>query len=239
MSEILKLEKVTKTFGGISALSEFSATVSKSEITGLIGPNGAGKTTLFNVITGILDPDSGTVRFRGDDVTRQSAHQICRKGIARTFQTPKPIRPLTVEENLRVAYRFGGAAAAVDEEERYQRTLDFFNLQEIQDVQTKNLQLIEQKQVDMARALMSDPSLLLLDEIMAGLNPTEKIDMCETIEQINDEFDIAVLLIEHDLKRIRSISDTIIAMNDGSHLLTGSPTEVLENDGLQEAYIGT
>ncbi|MDS0477310.1 ABC transporter ATP-binding protein [Natrinema sp. 1APR25-10V2] len=238
MSEILELEDITKTFGGIIALDGFEGSVAADDITGLIGPNGAGKTTLFNVITGALDPDSGTVRFQGEDVTRERAHKICRKGIARTFQTPKPIRSLTVEKNLRVAHRFGGSDSTLDEEELYQRTLEFFDLGKKQNVRTENLQLIEQKQVDVARALMSAPTLLLLDEIMAGLTPTEKIDMCETIKQLNSEFDIAVLLIEHDLKRMRSISDTIIAMNNGRHLLTGSPTEVLEDDGLQEAYIG-
>ncbi|TYT63772.1 ABC transporter ATP-binding protein [Natrialba swarupiae] len=239
MKQVLTLENVTKTFGGIVALSEFEGSVEEGEITGLIGPNGAGKTTLFNVITGVLSPDSGTVRFRGEDVTQDSPHRICRKGIARTFQTPKPIGSLTVEKNLRAAYRFGEPDPAVSEEERYQQTLDLFDLRENEDVRAENLQLIEQKHVDVGRALMSDPALLLLDEIMAGLTPTEKVNMCETIERINSEFDISVLLIEHDLKRIRSISDTIIAMNDGSHLLTGTPTEVLANDGLREAYIGT
>ncbi|WP_165872112.1 ABC transporter ATP-binding protein [Natrarchaeobius halalkaliphilus] len=236
---LLRIEEVHKTFGGIVALDQFTATVNEDEITGLIGPNGAGKTTLFNVITGVLTPDSGSIRFEGKELTSLKSHQICHEGIGRTFQTPKPVRSLTVRENLQVARKYGvGDNEKRETIQSINEVIELFSLEEKQDTITKELQLVEQKFVDVARALVTGPKLILLDEIMAGLNPTEKQEMMSTIKTINTEFGSTFLIIEHDLGIIRSISDRIITIHEGSELTSGSPEKVMENDKVREAYIG-
>lgn len=240
MSTLLTIIDVKKTFGGIVALDGVDITVKADEITGLIGPNGAGKTTLFNVVTGVLDPDEGTVQFRNRDITSLKSHEICHEGIGRTFQTPKPIRALTVEENLAVARTFGsGDVAETTDAPSVDDVLRLFSLGHKRAVPSDELQLVEQKFVDVARTLVTDPDLILLDEIMAGLNPTEKQDMISTMRTVHDDFDISFLVIEHDLQAIRSISDRIVAINEGTKLVSGSPGEVMANDDLREAYIGT
>jgi len=240
MTTVLQIEDVTKRFGGIVALDGFSASVADDEITGMIGPNGAGKTTLFNVITGVLAPDDGSVYFRDDDITALPPHEICHAGISRTFQTPKPIRALTVEENLRVArtYGYGGETPGRDTPE-IEEILQLFSLEGDRDASPEDLPLVQQKFVDVARALATGPGLILLDEIMAGLNPTGKTTVIETIEAIHAEFGVVFLVIEHDLDAIRSISDTVIAMNEGKELVAGAPGDVMGTETVREAYIGS
>lgn len=236
---ILECQDVTKKFGGLLALDGFDIAIEEDQITGLIGPNGAGKTTCFNVITGVYQPEKGDVRFRDESITGKRGHEICRAGIARTFQTPKPLRKLSVTENLLVAAHFGrdeehnGHAFDVEE------VLEFFELSDRASAEPTSLQLMERKYLDLARAMMTGPKLILADEIMAGLTPTEKQRMNEIIRKIHAEFDIDFLVIEHDLSVIRSISDRIVVINEGRHLLSGPPEEVLQNEAVKEAYIGS
>jgi branched-chain amino acid transport system ATP-binding protein len=237
MAPLLRCEGVTKRFGGIVALDEFEASVDAGAITGLIGPNGAGKTTLFDVITGVLVPEDGAVVFDGEAITRRRPHEICQEGIGRSFQTPQPIRSLTVEENLRVAAAFGSPGDHDDA--RFERVLDVLGLEDGRDTAAGNLQMVEQKYVDLGRALMTRPKLVLLDETLAGLNPTEKESMITVIRRIHEEFDADFLVVEHDLGAIRDVSDTILVIDEGRFMMGGTPEDVLNDERVQEAYIGT
>lgn len=239
MSTLLECQNVTKTFGGLYALDEFDISVEEDQITGLIGPNGAGKTTCFNVITGVYRPEEGDVVFRGEPITGLRGYEICRAGIARTFQTPKPLRKLTVAENLRVAAHFGRADDEASPSFEIEEVLGLFDLTDRRDAEPMSLQLIERKYLDLARAMMTGPKLVLADEIMAGLNPTEKRRMNDIIRRVHTDFDIDFLVIEHDLNVIRSISDRIVVINEGRHLLSGPPETVLESAAVKEAYIGS
>jgi branched-chain amino acid transport system ATP-binding protein len=238
MDALLRCEDVTKKFGGIVALDGFDATVAADSITGLIGPNGAGKTTLFNVVTGVLTPEEGQVRFDGTDVTGRAPHEICHAGIARTFQTPQPIRSLTVEENLRVAGKFGSGDETVATE-RLEELLSLLSLESRRDDGAGTLQMVEQKYVDLGRALLTMPDLVLLDEMLAGLNPTEKAAMIEAIQRVHAELDVDFLVVEHDLRAIRELSERVIVVNEGRFMAGGAPGDVLDDEAVQEAYIGS
>lgn len=236
--KLLECRQLTKYFGGLVALDDFDLVVESGEITGLIGPNGAGKTTCFNVITGVLRPDRGEVVFRGTPITEKKTHQICHAGIARTFQTPQPLRNLTVEKNLQVAEHYGRDDEAGDPPFDIEDILGFFDLADRRNSDPMSLQLMERKYLDLARAIVTDPDLILADEIMAGLNPTEKERMNDLVRRIHDEWGIDFLVIEHDLRVIRSISHRIVVINEGQHLMSGPADEVLENEAVKEAYIG-
>jgi ABC-type branched-subunit amino acid transport system ATPase component len=234
---LLECQGVTKKFGGLLALDGFDLSIEEDHITGLIGPNGAGKTTCFNVITGVYTPEKGDVRFRKESITGNQGHEICQAGIARTFQTPQPLRKLSVSENLLVADHYGRGNEGrhgfdVDE------VLEFFDLDDRAEADPTSLQIMERKFLDLARAMMTEPELILADEIMAGLTPAEKQRMNDIIRRIHNEFDMDFLVIEHDLGVIRSISDRIVVINEGRHLLSGPPEDVLEAQEVQEAYIG-
>lgn len=237
-SALLTCEDVTKRFGGIVALDGFRAEFRAGEITGVVGPNGAGKTTLFDVITGIHAPESGTVEFRGESVAGRPPHEVCRAGIARTFQSPRPIRNLSVEKNLRVAARFGAGADPDATSERRQRVLDALDLTDRRHDDAGDLQMVEQKYVDLARALLTDPELVLLDEILAGLTPGEKDGMIASLRELHADFDVDFLVVEHDLRAIRSLSDAVVAMDDGRFLASGTPEDVLGDERVREAYVG-
>ncbi|WP_254533104.1 ABC transporter ATP-binding protein [Natrinema gelatinilyticum] len=238
MNPLLRCKDITKRFGGIVALDGFGMTVQADAITGLIGPNGAGKTTLFNVVSGVLSPDSGSVIFDGDDLMGRATHELCHAGIARTFQTPHPIKSLTVEENLRVAEAFGSLETD-GTDSRLERTLDVLDLTEKRSTVAENLQMTERKHVDLGRALLTDPDLVLLDELLAGLNPTDKATLIEHIQQLHREFDVDFLVVEHDLSAIREMCDDVVVMNEGTFMTAGSPSDVLNDERVQEAYIGT
>jgi branched-chain amino acid transport system ATP-binding protein len=238
MNALLQCEGLTKHFGGIVALDGVDATVEAGAITGLIGPNGAGKTTLFNLVTGVLTPDAGAVRFRGEDVTGRPPHVICHAGLVRTFQTPRPIWSLSVEENLRVAGEFGSADRAVPEG-RLDHLLDLLDLAERRGDPPDALGLVEQKYLDLARALLTMPALVLVDEILAGLNPTEKAGVIELVRRVHDEFDVDFLVVEHDLRAIRELCETVLVVNEGRLMTRGTPTAVLADEQVQEAYVGT
>jgi len=236
---MLICEDVDKQFGGIVALDGFDISVDRREIVGLIGPNGAGKTTLFNCVTGIHEPSGGTIEFDGTSLVGARPHEVCRMGIARSFQTPRPIRALTIEENLLAARHFGVDGAADDRRTTdLDETLSLFDLAARRDDDPESLQLMEKKYLDLARALMTAPRLLLLDEIMAGLNPGEKDRMVETVGHLQTEYDLAVLVIEHDLAVIRSLCDRIVVIDEGHNLAEGTATEIFEDERVQRTYVG-
>jgi len=237
--ERIRCEEVVKKFGGVTALDGLSLTIKRGEITGIIGPNGAGKTTLFNVITGVLSPTSGDVILDGTVISGLETHEICHRGISRTFQSPKPLASLTVEENLRAAQHFGaGVGGESDDDLSVSGVLETLGLEDSADSYPDQMGIVNQKYIDLARALMTGSTLVLVDEIMAGLTPAEKQSFVDTFGTFHDSFGIDFVVIEHDLETIRSISDRLIVIHNGQSIARGSPEEVLRDQEVREAYAG-
>jgi branched-chain amino acid transport system ATP-binding protein len=235
---ILQVQDVTMRFGGLQALSEVSFDLPEGQILGLIGPNGAGKTTLFNVINGVYPPYQGKVIFRGEDITGLPSYEVARRGLARAHQVVRPLTDLTVRENVMVGACFGrerhslaGAARKAEE------ALAQVGLAERADQPSGNLNVAQKKRLELARALAARPFLLLLDEVLAGLNPTEIASMMETIRAIRAE-GITILMIEHVMQAVMSISDRLIVLDYGELIAGGSPQEVAGNPQVIEAYLG-
>jgi branched-chain amino acid transport system ATP-binding protein len=233
MTELLRCDGLIKQFGGLTAVDDVDISIESGLIYSLIGPNGAGKTTTFNMIAGRLQPTQGAITFNGQDITDQAQHEICQLGIARTFQKPRPFTSQSVLENVTFAQQAGGDG--IDREEAY-RLLDFVGLAGKADMKAGDLTVVEQKRLDLARALATDPELLLLDEIMAGLNPSEMDDFLDLIREINEER--TVFVIEHIMDAIMNISDRIIVLQNGRRIAEGTPDEVSSNDDVIKAYLG-
>lgn len=233
---LLHLEDLTRSFGGLMAVAQLNLTVSKGEIVGLIGPNGAGKTTVFNLISAFLKPDSGRIFFENDDITHLKPHQICKKGICRTFQIVKPFLSFSVKKNVRIG-SYNRLKEKQEIEDKTIEILDFLGLVDKKDVTAKNLSIGDRKKLELARALATKPSFLLLDEVMAGLNPKEQNDMINIILELKS-MGMTILLIEHTMKVIMSLSERIIVLNYGKKLAEGSPSDIGSNQDVIEAYLG-
>jgi branched-chain amino acid transport system ATP-binding protein len=234
---ILSVSNITRTFGGLVAVDDVSFDISQGESVGLIGPNGAGKTTLFNVINGYLEPDNGTVELNGVDVTNEEPHVHTRHGMSRTFQLVKPFENMTVLENVMV----GGFFETRDRNEAARRAeaqLERLDLSYLRDVDAENISVIEKKQMELARALATEPELLLLDEIMAGLNEEEIEELLGLLQQINDE-GVTLITIEHVMEAVMSISERIIVLNEGNVIADDRPEAVAQNDLVIDAYLGS
>ncbi|MGQ9688550.1 MAG: ABC transporter ATP-binding protein [Desulfobaccales bacterium] len=233
---ILQVEGVSKRFGGLQALTEVTFDLAAGEILGLIGPNGAGKTTLFNVINGVFPPYKGRVIFRGEDITGQPPYEVARRGIARAYQVVRPLSDLTVRENVMVGACYGrerfslAEAAGVADE-----VLNLVGLADKAALLAGSLNVAEKKRLELARALGSRPFLLLLDEVLAGLNPAEITPMLETIRQIRDS-GITILMIEHVMQAVMNVSDRILVLDYGTLIAQGLPEEVA-NDPLSSRPI--
>ena len=258
---ILETRSVSRRFGGLVAVDQVSISVPKGSISSVIGPNGAGKTTLFNMIAGIYKPSSGEIRFDGDVLSRASdtgrakyrrPDQIMELGIARTFQNIRLFANMSVLENVQVGMhcrmKAGALGAmlrtpAVREEEARSRTraielLDYVGLGRHAEATAKNLSYGDQRRLEIARALASDPKLLLLDEPTAGMNPQETVGMTRFFDQMRRDLDLTVLLIEHDMKVVMGISDHISVLDHGQKIAEGSPEEVRKNEQVIESYLG-
>ncbi len=238
MSALLEVRGVSKRFGGLVAVSDVSFSIAEGEILGLIGPNGAGKTTLFNVVNGVHKADQGTITFAGKDITGCSPDQVVHFGLARTHQIVKPLNDLSVLDNVTVGACFGreyldrAAARKVASE-----VLQQVGFGDRADMIARSLTIAGKKRLEVARALAARPKLLLLDEVLAGLNPTEVATMIDLVRKIRDS-GISVLMIEHLMQAIMSLSDHIVVLNLGRKLAEGQPDEVVHNPDVVEAYLG-
>jgi branched-chain amino acid transport system ATP-binding protein len=238
MSALLEVTDVSKRFGGLQAVSRLSLNVNEGEILGLIGPNGAGKSTVFNLINGVYPPDGGSIVFAGVDITGKLPHQVARQGIARAHQIVQPLGGLTVLDNCTVGACFGREDLPLAKaRETAREVATMIGLGDRLDLLASSLTTAGKKRLEMARALSARPRLLLLDEVLAGLNPTETEGMIEIVRKIRDS-GVAILMIEHIMRAVMSLSDRIVVLNLGSKLAEGTPREVAENPEVIAAYLG-
>jgi len=234
--KLLEVKNVSMFFGGLAALSDVSFSVDKGKILGLIGPNGAGKTTLFNVVNGFYSPSRGDVFLKGKKISHMKPNKICSLGIARTFQVVKPLQRMTVFDNV-LASAFLRAKNRAEAQEKAAEVLEFTGLSDDSEVISKGLPLGKRKRLEIARALATDPEMLLLDESFAGLNPTELNESIEIVRKIREK-GITMMVIEHHMKIIMSISDGIVVLNYGEKLAEGTPAEIGNNPEVITAYLG-
>ena len=249
---LLEVKHIDKSFGGVKAIQDFSLEANPGEIHGIIGPNGAGKTTIFNTISGVYTADKGTVLLDGQDITKMEQHKITRLGMGRTFQNIRLFKGLTVEENVMCAFDpqskysvLGGllpTPTRFAEEKRgrelCRKYLDVVGMGAYANERPENLSYGMQRRIEIARALMCEPKILLLDEPAAGLNPTEVAELTELIQRVGKEIGFGILLIEHRLELVMSISDMIHVQNFGKTIAVGTPYEVQHNPEVIEAYLG-
>ena len=236
---ILEGAGVTKYFGGLAAVSNVDFCVDQGKIVGLIGPNGAGKTTLFNLISGALVPKSGAMKFKAENITGLKPHQICKKGVARTFQSVKVFANMPVLENIRLGALFGrsNSTSSADAQREATELLDFVGLSAVRAAPAKDLTLVNQKRLEVARALATKPELLLLDELMAGLNATEVAQAMELVTRIRDQ-GITIFMIEHVMKAIMNVCDRIMVLHHGIKIAEGTPQEIATSKAVVEVYLG-
>ena len=234
--ELLEIRDVSKQFGGLAALTDVTYSVRKGEILGLIGPNGAGKTTLFNCVNGFYPPTKGEVFFKGEKISGLQPYQICKRGMGRTFQVVKPLQRMSVLDNV-IASSFLRAKTKAGAEKLAIEALQFTGLYDDRNVISKGLPLGKRKKLEITRALATQPELLLLDESFAGLNPSEQDEMIRIIRKVKDQ-GITIMVIEHHMKVIMSLSDQIVVLNYGQKIAEGTPKEIGSNPLVIEAYLG-
>ena len=236
---ILEGKGVTKYFGGLAAISNVDFHVERGEIVGLIGPNGAGKTTLFNLISAALPLSSGVINFKGEKITGLKPHRICRKGVARTFQSVKVFGNIPALGNVMLGSLFGASSgmSSADATQEAKASLEFVGLSAVSGTPAKDLTLANQKRLEVARALATQPELLLLDELVAGLNATETAQAMELVTRIRNR-GITILVIEHVMKAIMSICDRIMVLHHGEKIAEGTPQEITNNQTVIDVYLG-
>jgi len=239
MPPFLACKEISKTFGGIKALTNINLRVEQNSLTGIIGPNGAGKTTLFNIISGALVPTAGSVEFRGRKISGMGPGKVCRIGIARTYQLVRPFNSLSAMENVLIGMVFGSANRPPKENRAAEalRILQMVGLGNKVNHSAEGLTLVEKKHLEIARALATSPEVLLLDEVVSGLNPTEITQTIETIKQIQAG-GITIIMIEHILKVVMELCERVVVLNYGVQIAEGTPGEVVSDQAVIQAYIG-
>lgn len=249
---LLVAKDISISFGALKAVDNFNLEINSGELIGLIGPNGAGKTTVFNILTGVYNASSGEYTLDGENVIKTSTSALVKKGLARTFQNIRLFKYLSVLDNVVTAYNFRmkyGILSGMlrfpsywkeekEAKEKAKALLKIFDLDKYANMHAGNLPYGEQRKLEIARAMATEPKILLLDEPAAGMNPKETEDLMNTIKLIRDKFGIAVLLIEHDMKLVLGICERLVVLNYGQILASGKPTEVINNPQVVEAYLG-
>lgn len=237
---LLECQEVTKNFGGLMAIMNVSLLLEKGEIVGLIGANGAGKTTLFNLISGFYPPTNGSIRFEGDEIAGLKTHDICRKGLVRTFQIVRPFHNMTVWDNVMVGALFGVQKCknVSRAKEEAMRVLEFTGLHEKKEFLAKGLTIADRKRLEVARSLATKPKLLLLDEVLAGLTSTETSEAMKLVKRIREEMGLTIFMVEHVMKAVMGLSDRIIVLHNGEKIAEGSGEQVSMNPAVIEAYLG-
>lgn len=249
---ILETHHLGIDFGGLTAVDDFTLTVGRTEISGLIGPNGAGKTTVFNLLTNVYHPTRGTILLDGKSTSKKTTAQVSRMGIARTFQNIRLFSDMSVIDNVKVGlhnsinqsliasvtHLFGYHKSEKQSRDEAMELLDFFNMADLANHQAGSLPYGEQRRLEIARALATRPGIILLDEPAAGMNPSETAELMENIRRIRDKFNIAVMLIEHDMKLVMNVCEGICVLDHGKIIAKGSPDEIKSNPAVIEAYLG-
>lgn len=249
---VLKAEHIGISFGGLKAVSDFDIQIGQNELVGLIGPNGAGKTTIFNLLTGVYQPTEGVIYLNGKSMAKKKPNQMVKEGIARTFQNIRLFKELSVLDNVKVAFNQGmkysvlksvfrtpsywKEEAEIDRKAR--ELLAVFHMEEMADSLAQNLPYGQQRKLEIARALATNPKVLLLDEPAAGMNPTETAELMETIATIRKNFNISILLIEHDMSLVMSICERLIVIDYGQIIAKGTPEEIAKDQKVIGAYLG-
>jgi branched-chain amino acid transport system ATP-binding protein len=240
MGSLISVKGLTKSFGGLVAVVDLDFEIPKNSILGLVGPNGSGKTTTFNLISGVIRPDAGEILFKGENIAGLKPYQICRKGIARTFQIPQPFKNMTVLESVMLGFLYGHSRKMNIREARFKalETVHMLGLDAKKDFLCDNLTLVDQRRTEIARAMATSPELLLLDEAIAGLNPTETQELIDVVREIKAR-GLTIIFIEHVMRAVMAVCDKVLVLDYGRKIGWDTPSNIATDENVIKAYLGS